>query len=134
MKTDYTREELIQICRDAVVHHTKWDNRDSYSAQINVQEAFRALTAGWDFSVCSEGLLTTNSSTIWITLTPVEGVDVYKDGEYLNISSRDEYFEDCDPEYNTEMFDNYGESFDGAFSSYLPTRERLDTTCGDDWY
>lgn len=134
MKTDYTREELIQLCRDAVVHHTKWGDRDSYSAQKGVQEVYRALTAGWDFEIRLEHPVNSTSRTIWITLTPVEGVDVFKDGEWLNISSREEYFEDCDPEYETEMFDTYPETFKEPFTTYLPTRERLDQAAGGDWY
>ena len=126
MKTDYTREELIQLCRDAVVHHTKWGDRDSYSAQKGVQEVYRALTAGWDFEIRLKHPVNSTSRTIWITLTPVEGADVFRDGEWLNISSREEYFEDCDPEYETEMFDTYPETFKEPFTAYLPTRERLD--------
>ena len=133
MKTDYTREELIQLCRGAVVHHTKWGDRDSYSSQVNIQEAYRALTAGWDFELSFDEPKT-NSRTIWVKFKPVEGVDVIRDGEWLNISSRYDYFEDCDPEYETEMFDSYSETFKEPFTSYIPTRERLDQSAGGDWY
>ena len=70
MKTDYTREELIDLCRDAVVHHTNWGDRDSYSAQVNIQEAYRALTAGWDFELSFDGPKT-NPRTIWVKFKPV---------------------------------------------------------------
>ena len=130
MKTDYTREELIDLCRDAVVHHTGWGNRDSYSSQVNIQEAYRALTAGWDFEIDPD----TDDRTVWVLLTPVSGIDTVRDGEWLSISSLDEYFQDCDPEYETEMFDCYRRYLDGPFTAYIPTRERLDQSAGGDWY
>jgi len=42
----YTEEDLIQICRDAVVPYQKWNDRDSYSAQVNVASIYEGLTGG----------------------------------------------------------------------------------------
>ena len=41
-----TREDLIQLCKDAVVSCSKWHDRDSYSAQVNIQNAYKGLTGG----------------------------------------------------------------------------------------
>jgi hypothetical protein len=48
------REELIQICKDAVVHHKKWNNRDSYVAQQSIASVYKGLTAGLNFRVVTE--------------------------------------------------------------------------------
>jgi len=49
-----TRKELIEICKDAVVHHTKWKNRDSFSAQKSIQSIYKGLTAGLNFRVVTK--------------------------------------------------------------------------------
>ena len=127
-----TREELIQLCRDAVVHHTKWGNRDSYLAQVNIRKAYRQLTAGMEFEIEDgdrDNFIKSGEYTIWLNFPEDNG----KEGEDLAISSREDYFNDCDPERNTEMFDVWDDSsFD--FCSYIPTRKRLDLANGGDWY
>jgi hypothetical protein len=40
-----TIEDLIKLCEDAVVPCSKWDNRDSYSAQKKIQSIYEGLTA-----------------------------------------------------------------------------------------
>jgi len=132
MKTDYTREELIEICKDAVVHHTKWHNRDSYSAQLGIQDVYKGLTAGLPFSI----LGSTDNRTIWIKFLQPIDFDILENGEHLEISSREDYFRDCDAEYETEMFDGNGIDFNSTFTeTYMPTRERLEECgIGEDWY
>lgn len=130
---NYTREELISICEAAVVHHTKWRDRNSYSAQTEIQSIYEGLTAGLDFEIDGN----TDDCTIWISFTqPIDLDKLDKNGLYLDISSRDDYFEDCDPEYETEMFDGYGIDFQSSYTrGYMPTRKRLEEVgYGEDWY
>ena len=130
---NYTREELISICEAAVVHHTKWSDRDSYAAQKEIQSIYEGLTAGLDFEIDSN----TDDHTIWISFPqPIDLDKLDKNGLYLDISSRDDYFEDCDPEYETEMFDGYGIDFKSSYTSgYMPTKKRLEEVGeGGDWY
>ena len=43
--------------------------------------------------------------TLWVYFKNVDCGKLSNNSDvYLDISSRDEYFEDCDPEYETEMF------------------------------
>lgn len=128
----FLRDELISICRDAVVNHTKWGDRDSYSAQVNLQSIYKALTAGLPYTIDKD----TDERTIWITFKQPIDLEKLNKGEYLNISSREDYFHDCDPDYETEMFDGYGIDFTSNYTgSYMPTRKRLeDVGEGNDWY
>lgn len=125
------REELIKICEDAVVHHTEWRDRDSYAAQVNLQSIYKALTAGLPYTLTIE-----NDRTIWITFSQPIDFEKLSKGSYLNISSRDDYFTDCDPEYETEMFEGYGIDFESNYTgTYMPTRKRLEECgIGNDWY
>lgn len=128
----FSRKELISICKDAVVHHTKWGDRDSYSAQVNLQSIYKALTAGLPYEIDED----TDDNTIWIKFKQPINLRKLNKGEYLNISSREDYFIDCDPNYETEMFDGYGIDFTSDYTgSYMPTRKRLeDVGEGNDWY
>lgn len=139
MKTDYTREELIEICKDAVVHHTKWRNRDSYCAQKEIQSIYRGLTAGLDFRIVTKEIdpdYHSHEKTLIIEFLQPIDFDKLENAQNLNISSRDDYFKDCDPDYETEMFDGRGIEFYSDFTkSYMPTRERLEGCgIGNDWY
>jgi hypothetical protein len=129
----YTREELISICEDAVVHHSNWQDRDSYLSQLSVQAIYKGLTAGIDFTIGDS----TTYKSIWITFTRPINMEKLETGKYLEISSREEYFEECDPERETEMFDSYtnGIDWNGSYTtSYLPTRKRLEERgLGEDW-
>lgn len=128
----FSRDELISICKDAVVHHTKWGDRDSYSAQVNLQSIYKGLTAGLLYTIDKS----TDDRTIWITFKQPIDLEKLNKGEYLNISSREDYFNDCDPDYESEMFDGYGIDFASNYTgSYMPTRKRLeDVGDGNDWY
>ena len=127
-----SRNELISICKDAVVHHTKWRDRDSYSAQVNLQSIYEGLTAGLSYTIDDE----TDARTIWISFDQPIDFDKLKKGEYLNISSREDYFNECDPGYETEMFNGSGIDFRSSYTgAYMPTRERLESVgLGNDWY
>lgn len=133
------REELIQLCIDAVVHHTKWTNRDSYCAQKSIQSIYEGLTAGLDFRVVTEEInpdYYSNSQTILVEFIQPIDFEKLKNGEYLETSSREDYFNDCDPDYENDMFDGTGIDFESHYTqSYMPTRERLEW-CGEgnDWY
>jgi len=48
------REELIEICEDAVVPCEKWNNRDSYFAQILIQDIYAMLKANVKYTIKQE--------------------------------------------------------------------------------
>jgi hypothetical protein len=125
---EYTRKDLIQICLDGVIHHTKWRNRDSYSAQVQLNDIYNALTANIEYTYRVE------YETIWIDFEKASYGDL-SDGSYLNISDIEDYFNDCDPERETEMFNSNGIDFQSNYrGGYMPTRKKLDVIEGDDWY
>lgn len=106
VKTDYTRDDLIWLCEDAVVHVGRWSNRDTPGAQEGIGRAWAFLRAGCPFvvrtAVTHGGGCVTNERTIWIEIThPVFGTFDHGAG------------------HESETF-------------YLPTRERL--AGGGDWY
>lgn len=133
------REYLIQLCKDSVVHHTKWSNRDSYIAQKNIQSIYEGLTAGLDFRIVTKEIdsnyYSTEDNLIIKFLQPID-FNKLKSGKFLEISSKEDYFNDCDPEYNTEMFDGDGIDFESTYTqSYMPTRKRIEEIgIGNDWY
>jgi hypothetical protein len=133
-----TREELIELCQDSVIHHTKWMNRDSYSAQRGIQSIYEGLTAGLDFRIVTKEISPDYHSTdsILIIEFPHPDLDKLKDAKYLEISSMEDYFKDCDPEYETEMFNGEGIDFSSSYTqTYMPTRQRLESVgIGNDWY
>lgn len=133
------REELIELCKDAVVHHTKWNDRDSYSAQRGLQSIYKGLTAGLDYRIVTKEINpeyhSTDGTLIIEFLQPID-LDKLKTGKHLQISSRDDYFRDCDPDYETEMFGGNGIDFRSSFTqTYMPTRKRVEGVgIGNDWY
>ena len=107
-KVDYTREELIAICEDAIVQQEKWRDRDSGGAHVKVGQAWALLSAGCEFSIRGgTGHCCTDAETIWL--------DIWWHGfewfEYGSADGRDE---------------------DDLF--YLPTPARLEKTAHGDWY
>jgi hypothetical protein len=106
VKIDYTREELIAICADAVVPHDRWCNRDSASAQYKVGLGWVLLSAGCDFQILQNpGGCNTDAETIWLEIY-YRGFNDFEDGE--------------------------GPTYDETV--YLPTRKRLQDNVGGDWY
>ena len=138
---NYTRDELIKICEDAVVHHTKWYDRDSYLAQQSICSIYEGLTAGLEFKVVTKkddpDYHSDNNILIIEFIQPINLDKIYKYGKELNISDIDDYWIDCDPKHESEMFSNDGEGIDWKSDytqSYMPTRKRLNKVDGEDWY
>lgn len=134
-----TREQLIKICQDAVVHHTKWTNRDSYLAQKRIQSTYLGLTAGLNFRVVTKEIYPdyySDENTLIIEFLQPIDLDKLKNGKHLKISSREDYFRDCDPNHESEMFDGEGINFYSDDTiTYMPTVERLNKCgVGNDWY
>lgn len=127
-----TREQLIELCKDAVVHHTKWNDRDCYSAQRGIQSIYEGLTAGLDFTYKEDK----DGKTIDIEFTQPIDFEKLRTGKHLDISSREDYFKDCDPDYETEMFQSEGIDFNSSWTqTYMPTRKRIEEVgIGEDWY
>lgn len=132
------REELIKLCKKAVVHHTKWDNRDSYLAQESIQSIHEGLTAGLDFRVVTKEIdpnYHSGERTLIVEFIQPIKKDKLKEACHLKISSIEDYHKDCDPDYEMEMFNGGGIDFDSDYTqSYMPTKKRLDECNGNDWY
>ncbi len=129
-----TREELINICEDAIVPVKKWHDRDSNLSQIQLQDIYRGLKANIPFTTKIE------NDTIWVHFDkPTDEQLSSMNQFYLNIGSRDEYYNWYLNEYQDddypEMFDGYGIEWNSGYrGGYLPTRKRLNETKGGDWY
>ena len=133
-----TREELIQICVDGVVHHTKWQNRDSFSAQKSLQSVYEGLTAGLDYRIVTKEInpdYHSSKDTLIIEFMQPIDLNKLKEAKHLEISDREDYFKDCDPGHESEMFDGEGIDFySTSTQTYIPSREKLDFCKGEDWY
>lgn len=105
MKTDYSREELLKICKKAVVPNHKWRDRDSSESQLGVGQCWVLLKAGCEFEIKPD----TDDRTIWIQF-------------YV----RDFMWFECSDS------DNRGNPHECQF--YLPTKKRLKKMKGRDWY
>ncbi len=133
-----TRKELIQICKDAVVNHKNWDDRDSYSAQKSIQSIYKGLTSGIGFRIITKEInksYHSDEQTLLIEFIQPIDLDILETGQHLKISSRKDYYKDCDPDFETEMFEGAGIDFDSDYTqTYMPTRKRLIESKGKDWY
>lgn len=133
------RNELIQLCELSVVHHTKWMDRDSFCAQKGLQSIYKGLTAGLDFRIVTKEINSrfySNEDTLVVEfLQPIDFEKLDK-GLDLKISTREDYFNDCDPDYDTEMFDGEGIDFYSYYTqTYMPTMKRINECgIGNDWY
>ena len=153
--SEYTREDLIDICMRAVVPCSQWRDRDSFSAQVNLQEVYDYLKRGYDYDI-----LTNSDNTVWVTFKNVTKNNLKNDnGYYLSIDDIDEYREYCNAEgIECDMFEsvgrhinwndfytfhneadesdprNFEEVYNGVLGGYLPTEFRLAERDGDDWY
>lgn len=103
-RTDYMRKELIEICEKAIVPMDEWSDRDSYSAQVQLAEAWMLLLAGAPFEILTTSSLKTDNRTIWVNFSGIKGFDYFEQG--------DKYEALC----------------------YLPTPARLEETGYGDWY
>lgn len=61
IKKDYTRDDLIEICEEAIVQHNEWMNRDTPDCQAQVGLAWAMLNAGCRFTIDED----TDEYTIW---------------------------------------------------------------------
>lgn len=108
--TEISRDELVALCEAGIVPEEKWSNRDSYSSQTKLGMAWALLKAGCDFKVLyadpesPSWSLGTDEDTIWI--------EIYSKGFH--------YFE-------------WGEGKEED-TFYIPTRKRLKSRKGRDWY
>lgn len=107
MIKQYTRDQLIDICEQAIVDCSQWSDRDSLAAQINIGTAWALLMANVPFVVLTEdndGDLVTDDHIIWIRFKDIPGFGAFEGG-------------------NTE-----------TEICYLPTPQRLDIHGTTDWY
>lgn len=104
--TEYTREQLIELCLQGIVPVKMWSNRDTAHSQQKLGMAAALLTAGCDFYFTADPK--TDESTIWIEIS-FPGFQAFEYGP-----SDREY-------YDTELF-------------YIPTPKRLRDADGGDWY
>lgn len=129
-----SREELIELCKDSVVHFAKWQNRDSGSSQLLIQSIYRGLTAGFDYIIHTAETQPDYHSSDYTYIIEFTGETNNSDGDYLEISTVDEYKEVYGNEH--EMFYGNGIDFNDTYrSGYMPTRARLEMNgIGNDWY
>ena len=108
MQTEFTREELIDICERAVVPVKQWGNRDSASAHLQLGQCTVLLKAGCDFKAYRGNgrIHKDNMDTIEVHVF-FPGFEAF--------------------EYGREGIEEH-ESF------YLPSPERLEKRAGMDWY
>ena len=125
------REELIQICKDAVVPYTKWRNRDSYAAQVNIASIYQGLCAGINYILTGE-----RYDAIWIEFEEPTEDQINDLSKYnLGIDSREDYLAGFSEDDDPEMFDGNGIDWTDSYKGgYLPTPERLKQVNGGDWY
>ena len=102
--TKYTRKELIEICELAIVQESAWCNRDSCSAQLNIGQAWAFLKAGVPYKILRKGNLQTNDYIIWLEFKPMD-FGSFENGSRL-----------------------------GNEIAYLPTKQRMASANGGDWY
>lgn len=124
------RNELIELCKKSVVPFTKWHDRDSYSAQVNVNICYQLLKAGCKYKMEPD----IAHGSYWLTFQSItdrqrETANTF----YLNIDSLDDYRTEFG--YEDEMFDCNEHVIDMfTYYGYIPTQYRLNEADGNDWY
>lgn len=133
---DYTREELISICENAVVPCEKWEDKDSYSAQVTISTIYNILKAGSIFKVAA-----VENDIIWLDFSGniksiIKNINKFKYN--LNIDDLEDYREKVDPKTETEIFKGNGvqvyDDINKYQGGYIPTEEKLNEVNGGDWY
>ena len=127
----YNREELIELCRNSIVPCSKWNDRDSCSAQQNIQNIYEGLTGGVEYTYNIE------CETIYIDFEPATTVQK-ANMLYINVDSREDYCEwylsEYGEDFSGEMFEGRWIDWDENNHGYLPTKEKLEEADGEDWY
>lgn len=109
-----TREDLIALCEAAIVHESKWADRDSASAHAQLGELWALLKAGCEYRIRDakkDGDCRTDDRTIWLDVL-TEGFRAHEYAE--NAKERREY-------RDSETY-------------YMPQPGRIDFKNGSDWY
>lgn len=129
-KRIFTREDLISLCERSVVSFERWNNRDSYVSQLNIQFIHRCLVCGLDYDI------TNQYERISIQFKDITEEQKEKYRTYygeLQIDSIDDYFEMFGRD--SEMFESYNDDIDFSYvGGYIPTPERLERVGLEDWY
>lgn len=128
------REELIKLCEDGVVSYKDWNDRDSYSSQVQLSDIYALLKAGVEY------VLMPGEWAHHIEFkAPNKEQTLLADSFSLPIDSREDYFEEFG--YDNEMFDGCGidyrdreDEIDPFIGGYLPSHARLISSDGGDWY
>lgn len=143
----YTRDELIDICTKSVVPASKWNDRDSYSAQVNITDIYSLLKAGCEYGY------SISDRVINIEFRNITRSQYLESSNHrLNIDSIEDYLELngedaemfyrsplCIPEDLFKLRKNPKTKekilvYSGNVFGYIPTPERLLEVDGDDWY
>ena len=126
----YNKKELIELCERAVVPCERWNNRDSASSQNGLYEIYIRLNADIPYTYTIE-----NERTIWISFekpTKEQEENMYRYN--LCVDTVDDYRERVSNDPDDEMFYPGYYPFNEPFSTYMPTKKRLDEASGEDWY
>ena len=109
MKTNYTREELINLCEKSITNYKTWRDRDMPEATKHIGTAWALLKSDCPFNILDTGDLKTDNHTIWFEI---------KNPSFTSLD-RGESFED-----------GHGESD----TFYLPTLKLLEAVNNQEWY
>lgn len=85
---EYTREELIKICKKSFVLQKDWRDRDSADAQIQLGKCYALLVDGCNYRILHEGNLSTGNDTIWLEIE-YEGFDFH---DYGGETEKDNFY------------------------------------------
>jgi hypothetical protein len=107
MKTEFTREELVELLNNAIVPVEKWRDRDTSAAQRQLGECYALVKAGCGFNVYrGNGHVHTRSVHTLEIVVSFPGFDSFE----------------------------YGAGNNDIKTYYAPSPERLETSKGRDWY
>lgn len=116
----YTREQLIDICLNAIVWEGNWEDRDTCDAQMGVGACLALLKAGCKFQVKTKE----NSELQDSQVSDDDIIHIKfwaKNAKWFNILDAD-----------TEEYPDGLDSIELQF--HLPTQRLLDEKRGKDWY
>jgi len=104
--SEITREDLMALCERGFVHQSKWQNRDSANAIMQLGEVYAMLCAGCDFELLHTESAATDYNMYWVEIS------------FMGFGN----------------FEGSGEL--DTMTAYIPTKEKLDyAELHDiDWY
>ncbi len=134
-----TRNELISICESGVVPCEDWQDRDSFSTQVQLSDIYGLLCAGAEYTAKVDEY----GETIWIDFPNLPENFGTVVSQQLHHDDREDYFALDWVDDDDEMFignglgyNDYDYKVGDRVGGYMPTRKRLEDTMDSrgDWY